>query len=344
MNHHNQHQEYANKGLSGIANLGNTCFMNSCLQVLSHTYELNNFLKAGTYQSRLNPKCESVMLVEWDKLRELLWSQNAIISPSRFLKTVQKVAELKGLVLFTGFLQNDLPEFLIFMVDCFHTAISRKVSMNVIGNSVSSTDELALKCFATIKRMYEDEYSEVWNLFYGIHVSNLTTTDTGECISQTPEPYFMIDLPIPTDRKSPDLLDCFAEYARGELLDNVFNEARQVKETVRKQIQFWSFPTILVIDLKRFTSNNLKDQRMVSFPVNLDLSPYAIGYAPDSYKYELYGVCNHSGNVMGGHYTAFIRNANGRWYHMNDTSVSEICESEIITVKAYCLFYRKKSV
>ena len=90
MNHHHHHQEYANKGLSGIANLGNTCFMNSCLQVLSHTYELNNFLKAGTYQSRLNPKCESVMLVEWDKLRELLWSQNAVISPSRFLKTVQK--------------------------------------------------------------------------------------------------------------------------------------------------------------------------------------------------------------------------------------------------------------
>ena len=34
---------------------------------------------------------------------------------------------------------------------------------------------------------------------------------------------------------------------------------------------------------------------------------------------------------MGGHYTAFIRNANNKWYHFNDTSVSEINESNIIT-------------
>jgi ubiquitin C-terminal hydrolase len=100
-----------------------------------------------------------------------------------------------------------------------------------------------------------------------------------------------------------------------------------------------------VIDLKRFTSNNRKDQRLVTFPLdNLDLSSFVIGYEPQSYQYDLYAVCNHSGNVLGGHYTAFIKNANGKWYHINDTSVMPIEEGEVVSSKAYCLFYRKKTL
>ena len=61
------------------------------------------------------------------------------------------------------------------------------------------------------------------------------------------------------------------------------------------------------------------------------------------FKYELFGVCNHSGGVLGGHYTCYVKNANGKWYHYNDTSVAEIGIIEsIISPKAYCLFYRKK--
>ena len=343
------YEQYKNKGLSGLTNLGNTCFINSCIQILSHTYELNDFLNKQQFKSRLNNKYDSVLFVEWDNLRKLLWSDNCIISPVKFIKTIQKIASLKGLDNFTGFSQNDLPEFLIFAIDCFHNSLSRKVTMSIEGRAMNEKDDIAIKCFEMIKTMYEKDYSEIWNIFYGVHISQIISLETKEVIGFHPEPYFIINLPIPLNNKSPSLNDCFDLYVEGEILDgenSVFNEKTNKKEAVKKNITFWSFPSVLVIDIKRFNYQNKKNQILVMFPLeNLDLGKYVTGYNPSKYVYDLYGVCNHSGGALGGHYTSFVKNANGKWYHFNDTSVNEVTsESQIITPKAYCFFYRKKTI
>ena len=337
---------YKEKGLSGLTNLGNTCFLNSAMQVLSHTYELNNFLKMKTYKNKLNNKYDSALLVEWDALRELLWKENCIVSPFKFVKTFQKIAELKGQDLFTGFNQNDLPEFLIFIIDCFHNALSREVNMTIEGVVQDEKDKIAVKCFERIKQMYENDYSEIWKLFYGVHVSQLECIETGEKFSMVPEPFFIINLSIPTNNKFPTLVDCFDLYVKVEIMDgDNCVEKRGKKVAANKNIMFWNFPDILVIDIKRFNSMNRKNQVMVDFPLeNLNLSKYVIGYEKNKYVYDLYGVCNHSGSVMGGHYTSFVKNANGKWYHYNDTNVSEVgMIKQIVTPKAYCFFYRKQT-
>jgi ubiquitin C-terminal hydrolase len=249
--------------------------------------------------------------------------------------------------MFTGYSQNDLPEFLLFVIDCFHTSLSRQITMTIDGNVENETDKIALKCYEMIKNMYSKEYSEIWNLFYAVQVSEIVSLETGKQKNIIPEPYFMVDLPIPQNNKSPNLYDCFDLFVEGETLDGDnawFNSETQKKEDVKKKISFWSFPNILIIDFKRFNSRNQKNQILIDFPLdNLNLTKYVIGYKKNSYKYELYGVCNHSGGVMGGHYTAYIKNANGKWYHFNDTSVQEVpLVSSIVSPKAYCLFYRKK--
>jgi ubiquitin C-terminal hydrolase len=342
-------EKYNNKGLSGLANLGNTCFLNSCMQVLSHTYELNELLNLETYKKRLNNKIDSALLIEWDELRKLLWNENCIVSPFKFVKTVQKLAQLKERELFTGYSQNDLPEFLIFVIDCFHNALSREVNMSIHGEITNERDKVALVCLERTKQMYSKDYSEIWNIFYGIQVSQISSITNNDVISITPEPYFILDLPIPLENKSPTLLDCFDLYVEGEIMDKgneVFNEKTGKKEVAKKQMMFWSFPNVLVIDIKRFNASNRKNQILVDFPLEeLNLSKYVIGYNKDNYIYDLYGVCNHSGSAQGGHYTSFVKNSNGKWYHYNDTSVAQVAlPSQIISPKAYCFFYRKRPI
>jgi ubiquitin C-terminal hydrolase len=343
-----ENTKYKGKGLSGLANLGNTCYINSCIQVLSHTYELNDFLDSDNYTKKnIKKGPDKDILTEWNNLRKLLWSKNCIISPNKFIKTVQDVATVKDRDIFTGFSQNDLPEFLLFIIDCFHNSMAREINMTVCGNIENDTDKVAVKCFEMIKNMYSKEYSEIWNLFYAVHVSEIVSLENGNILQLTPEPFFMIDLPIPENIKNPSLSDCLKKYVEGEILEGEnawYNENTKQKEDIQKKISFWSFPTILVIDLKRFNSRNMKNQLLVSFPLdNFDLSEYVVGYKKNTYIYELYGVCNHSGSVLGGHYTSYVKNANNKWYHFNDTSVTEVSLiSSIISPKAYTLFYRKK--
>ena len=336
--------KYKNKGLSGLANLGNTCFINSCIQILSHTYELNNFLDNESYKNKLKNKYDSALLIEWDNLRKILWNNNCVVSPGKFISTIQKVAKLKNMEIFTGYSQNDVSEFLLFLIDCFHTSISREINITISGNPQTDTDNLAMKCFEMVKNTYSKDYSEIWNLFYAVNVSEITRVDNGKVLSMNPEPFFMVDLPIPSNNKSPSLIDCFNHYVEGEIIQDYTDEETKEKIDIRKKILFWSFPNILAIDLKRFNNRFQKNQIYVTFPLDdLDLSDYVIGYKKQNFKYELYGICNHSGGVMGGHYTSYVKNANGKWYHYNDTSVTEVGINEsIVSPKAYVLFYRKK--
>lgn len=331
---------YSGKGLTGLGNLGNTCFINSTIQCLSHTYELNNFLNNGTYKKRINKIPESLLLLEWDKLRQLMWSENCIIKPAGFISAVQKVASIKDIEIFTGYAQNDLTEFLTFLLMSFHESIKREVEMNIKGNIENNVDKLAINCYKMMKNMYSKEYSEFLNMFYGIHVSKVVSTES-DYTSSSPEPFFMLNLPIGEKKTLEESIQLYTKIE--ELDDKIINDNTKKKESATKQIVFWNLPNILIVTLKRFNNNNEKNNDMVDFPIeNFDLSKYVVGYNKDSYKYDLFGICNHSGGVAGGHYTSFVKNANGGWYHFNDTSVNKLTESSIKTNMAYCFFYRKK--
>jgi ubiquitin carboxyl-terminal hydrolase 8 len=337
-------EKYKGRGLSGLRNLGSTCFINSCIQVLSHTYELHKVF--DNENLNLNVKIDSVLIQEFNEIRQIMWSKNCVIVPNKFVGALRKISSMKpGTEFFIQNKQHDVAEFLLFCIDCFHTGLSREVEMNIVGKQENEVDNVAVQCYEMIKSNYAKDYSSIVELFYGIMVSQITSLTTNKVLSTKPETFFPIDLPIGDENETLHLYQYLDTYCKGEILQGEeawLNPQTNEKEDVRKQLVFWALPNILVIALKRFTE---KRKKMVSFPItNLQMTKYVIGYNSADCNYDLYGICNHYGNASHGHYNSFIKNANGSWYVFDDDSVTQIHESRIVTPNAYCLFYRKNIV
>jgi ubiquitin C-terminal hydrolase len=359
-------KKFSDKGLTGIRNLGNTCYMNSIIQCLSHTYELHDLLDTiRVGKEYLNDSVETVMVVEFQKLHSLMWSQNCIVSPAGFHSKFQTLAKIKKYDQFIGTHQNDATEFLQFVLDTFHDGLKRSVKIKIEGEVMNEMDKIAKTSYEMIKSMYEKEYSPIIDNFFNIQVTRILDMKEGRpdlttIYSIRPEPMMIISLPIPTARfveqnhryrgiTNPALTiyDCFDFYTLPEVMagDNQwFNEATGKKQDVARQTSFFQFGNILVIDLRRFLNHYTKNQMSVDFPLtDLDLSRYVIANDGRKFVYDLYGVSNHYGGLHGGHYTAFVKVGGDKWHLFNDEQVSQIPETKVKSPAAYCLFYRKKN-
>lgn len=111
-------------------------------------------------------------------------------------------------------------------------------------------------------------------------------------------------------------------------------------------MDIYKLPRILIIHLKRFKQTGYfssKNNKCIVFPLEgFDMSPYSLG---SQGIYDLYAVSNHYGSLGGGHYTAYGKNNfNGQWYHFDDSSVSQVrnTEESIVGSAAYVLFYKKR--
>lgn len=122
------------------------------------------------------------------------------------------------------------------------------------------------------------------------------------------------------------LNDCLDEFGKAEILSE--NDAwycPRCKEHRRasKTFELWTAPDILVVHLKRFSSQGrLRDKLdvTVDFPVEgLDLTNRVASQGEGrSPIYDLFAVDNHYGGLGGGHYTAFAKNFfDGKWYEYN---------------------------
>ena len=326
-------------GLSSLQNLGNTCYVNTVLQCLIHTEKLNNFFdsKFDNLKRKTN---EFLLAKEYNDLRKLLLSKNCTVAPKRFINFIQQIAMNKDREEFAYHNQCCASDFTQFLIECLHNGIKREVNININGVINSKQDTLAVKCYESQKKFHEKEYSELQAIFSAIQVTSIIKLNDNSEPNYICEPFMSLSLPIPNKNvgEKLNLIDCFREYTKDELVKLDDGEKN-------KKINFWSLPEILIITLSRFHNDARRKITSVihSELSDIDLSDFVIGYEKNSYIYDIYATCEHSGNQQGGHYTANIK-VNNKWYNIDDDAINEISQNKVINGKTYILFLEKKGV
>ncbi|ORX76436.1 UCH-domain-containing protein [Basidiobolus meristosporus CBS 931.73] len=343
-------------GITGLKNLGNTCFMNSILQCLSATVPLARYFLDGSYRRHINRTnflgTGGVLAQAFGDLIRTMWSvQYTFVSPITFRDAIAKFAPQ-----FKGSDQHDSQELLGFLLDGLHEDLNLVVTKPPPDNN--EDDELMeqmpeyLSSELAWEKYLLRNSSIIVSLFQGQFRSKLQCTYCKQT-STTYNPFTYLSLPIPSRHNGVPLSKCLEEFVKEEILDGEdawFCSRCKTRRRAIKRLTLSRLPDVLLIHLKRFSfSGPFRDKldTLVSYPLRrLDMTPYL--QAPSSKApttYDLYSVSNHFGGMNGGHYTAQVRNgARNQWCNFDDSRVTVCEESSIVSKSAYILFYVRTSV
>lgn len=291
------------KGLVGLSNQGNTCYMNSALQCLRFTLPLSSFLIQNDIDTDNN------LLKSYINIVRKTWEhKTGSLTPKVFKKHLGNSNRM-----FSGYRQHDSQEFIIHLLDVIHEALKNKGKRN------------------------KDKRSIISDLFNGKFRSTVTCL---ECNYQstTYEPFTFLSIPLLKSNKSIDLIECFEGFSSEEILDDKNQwtcEKCKKKVQIKKQMDIDIFPNIMAVSLKRFNHRRGKIGTMVNFP----MKNLKVGNA----TYDLYGTVDHYGGMGGGHYTANVLHPHNGWLKMNDSSCRPMNKKDVISKSVYIAFFIRTS-
>ncbi|XP_068655113.1 ubiquitin carboxyl-terminal hydrolase 5 isoform X1 [Aristolochia californica] len=181
-------------GLSGLLNLGNTCFMNSAIQCLVHTPEFARYFRDDYHQeiNWQNPlgMVGELALAFGDLLRKLWAPGRSPVNPRPFKAKLARFAPQ-----FSGYNQHDSQELLAFLLDGLHEDLNRvkhKPYINSKDADGRPDEEIADEYWANHIARND---SIIVDVCQGQYKSTLVCPVCGK-VSVTFDPFMYLSLPL----------------------------------------------------------------------------------------------------------------------------------------------------
>ena len=187
-------------GITGLVNIGNTCFMNSAIQCLSNCFQLTKYFLSNIYLNEINTEnklgSKGKIAHSYKKLLKQIWKgEEEYIYPNKFHDVFIQYERQ-----FSGFGQHDSNEFLIFLLDKLHedlNRISKKEYIEIIPQKDNEDDaQSALRYW---KSHLKREDSIIVKLFHGQFKNRVICNECGN-VSITYDPFMILSLPIPSGK------------------------------------------------------------------------------------------------------------------------------------------------
>lgn len=342
--------ENPKKGHIGLANLGNTCYLNAALQCLRHVADLTVFFHKHS-QDWIHEEREanSDLCRAYKEIVISLWSGTgpAYLKPAGFIHRFR--AALKGTTLefMAAPLPHDSHEALVFLLDQLHEGMKKALKINITAEE----SDPAYKALMFWKNEVAPSYSPIVDYFFGLMEVSVTCSSCNH-ISCRYEAFNMLKVGFP-ESKTATLEECIDYEFKGEPLDEYHCEPCHTQRKPRGpaviQRRIWRLPQNLILVLKRFNYDGSKCNANFSADTTQQFEKWFAPQSPESSRtadYTLQSIVDHHGHAGGGHYTAQVRNPiTALWNMYDDETVTVIRDGEKPHLGSmnYVLFYRKQS-